>query len=461
MLELLWDRSIGMLLFWSIWLLAPLLVDVSAMLRCFSGLFFRRGEEGKEKEAELQADLQYYPFVTIVIPVHNSAETLYQCLDSICRQEYPKDKLEVICVNNGSQDESFEVFQEFQYEHAEMMTTWGSMEQAGKSIALNAGIYQGSGTYIMNVDSDAWLDKNAVLRAVDAFEKDESLAAATGLIRVDKEIGANYSFLDIINYCEIIEYMLAFNIGRRYQQLRESLFTLSGAFSIFRRDALLQSFMYQDRTVSEDTDLTFQMKNEQKKQKRRIGCVLDAVAYVEPIGSLSQLYAQRLRWQRGQIEAIAVHGEYAHNLWNDLRTFIGRMFISDHTLALVRLSWTFLLFFLYFIGYSMDTVAFALIILLICYIALDAASFLMVYKYSSSLYRCELKKIWWIVFILPFYRYMIYWFRLSGIIAVLTEEKTWRVQYPIDQLREIARVYKNKWRKAGALLNKSKGGETT
>ncbi|MEW5920723.1 MAG: TIGR03111 family XrtG-associated glycosyltransferase [Bacillota bacterium] len=461
MLEILWDRSISLLLFWSIWLLAPLLVDVSAAAKCFMGLFLHEEKNGKAKEKSPDADaMEFYPYVTVVVPVHNSVDTLYQCLNSIFRQNYPKDKLEIVCVNNGSEDNSFEIFQEFQFEHPEMMTTWSSMERAGKSIALNAGIYHGHGTYIMNVDSDTWLDKNAVLRVVEAFEADDSLAAATGLIRVDKEIGEGYSFIDLINYCEIIEYMLAFNIGRRYQQITDSLFTLSGAFSIFRRDALLQSFMYQDRTVSEDTDLTFNIKNDQKKQKRRVGCVLDAVAYVEPINSISQLYAQRLRWQRGEIEAIAIHGEEVRSIWHDLRSYIGRMFISDHTLALIRLNWTFLLIFLYFIGYSMQTVFFSLIILLLCYIILDTASFAMVYKYSPGLYRCEIKKIWWIVFILPFYRYMVYWFRLAGIITVLTEEKSWRVEYPVDQLKEIFRSYKRRLTRASTFLNKNKGGET-
>ncbi|MEW6080457.1 MAG: TIGR03111 family XrtG-associated glycosyltransferase [Bacillota bacterium] len=448
--EILWERSISLLLSWSIWLLAPLLVDVSAMAKCFAGLFLDEGNSArtKGKISRGTGSLAFYPLVTLVIPVHNSAGTLYQCLDSMYKQNYPKEKLEIICVNNGSKDDSFTVFQEFQYAHADINTNWISMERAGKSIALNAGFYHGNGTYMMNVDSDTWLDKNAVLKAVESFENDGSLAAATGLIRVDKEIGDGYNFVDLLNYCEVIEYMLAFNIGRRYHGLRDSIFTLSGAFSIFRRDVLLQTFLYQDRTVSEDTDLTFCIKHAQEKQQRRVGCVLDAVAYVEPINSLAQLYAQRLRWQRGQIEAIAINEQHGISLLSDLRNFVGRMFISDHTLALVRFSWTFLLFFLYFIGYSIDTVFLALIVLLACYTILDTASFLMVYKYSPKLYRCEMKKIWWIVFLLPVYRHLIYWFRLAGIITVLTEEKSWRVQYPVDQLKEIFRGYRRQFRRA-------------
>lgn len=460
MLEILWDRSISLLIFWGVWLLAPLLVDVSAMAKCFVGLFLHT-KRTEKKTQETSENWDFYPFITVVVPVHNSADTLYQCLDSIYRQNYPKEKIEIICVNNGSQDNSFEIFQDFQYEHTELLISWTSLEQSGKSIALNAGIYNGNGTYIVNVDSDAWLDPDALINVAEEFESDDSLAAATGLIRIDKTIGEGYSFIDLINYCEIIEYMLAFNIGRRYQQVTDTLFTLSGAFSIFRRDALLQSFLYQDRTVSEDTDLTFQMKKNLLKQKQRVGCVLEAVAYVEPVRSVAQLYAQRLRWQRGEIEAVAVHGEEDWSFFHEMKSYIGRMFIVDHTLALIRLSWTFLLFFLYFIGYSMQTVFFSMLVLLLCYVILDSFGFLMVYKYSSDIYRSEIKKIWWLVFLLPFYRYLIYWFRLAGIITVLTEEKSWRVEYPVEQLRTIFKLQTLSIRNKGiTLIKKMKGDDT-
>jgi len=434
-LEIFIDRTINFMLFWGIWLLAPLLFDISTAIVHFTSLFMsiRHQEEPPEK-------LNFYPFITIVVPVYNSAGTLYKCLKSIYTQSYPSQNIQVICVNNGSKDNSFEVFNRFQHTHHDMSVMWASMDRAGKSIALNTGIYCGHGSYLINVDADTWLDRDAVRRVVWAFENDRSLVAATASIRVDKEIEKRFNFIDVINYCEVIEYLIAFDVGRRYQTMTNTLFTLSGAFSAFRRETIMQTFMYQERTVSEDTDLTFQIRS--LSEKGRIGCISKAIAYVEPIESLDRLYSQRVRWQRGEIEVVASYSKKIPGAWRAALDFTGRILISDHTLAFSRLAWTFLIPFLYFLGYSLALVVMAVMGLFLCYMVLDGAYFLVAYKSVDKGFRKKLKKIWWIVFILPFYRYMSYWFRLSGIILGMTEQKSWKVENPVKQLVDMLKVYK-------------------
>jgi len=438
MLEIFLERVLNFILFWGIWLLAPLLVDMSTALIYFISLFIHI-----EKDDQVLADLTYYPYVTIVVPVHNSADTLYKCLQSIVEQSYPVQFIQVTCVNNGSQDNSFEVFQRFQYEHQELALMWSSLDRAGKSIALNAGMYSGQGSYLINVDADTWLDKDAILHIVQAFESDSSLVAATGAIWVDKALGESFGFIDIVNYCEVIEYLIAFDVGRRYQNLTNTVFTLSGAFSAFRRDIIHQSFLYQERTVSEDTDLTFHIRNAVKTKKGRIGCISKAKAYVEPIESIARLYSQRVRWQRGEIEVVAIYYDKFSSAFRALLDFTGRILISDHTLAFSRLVWTFLIPYLYFLGYSLPMVIFAMMGLFVCYLILDGSYFFVAYKSVAKSYRKELRKIWWVVFLLPLYRYLSYWFRLSGIILSMTEQKSWQVENPIRQLTDVLKVYKN------------------
>lgn len=436
MLEIFLERALNFLLFWGIWLFAPLLIDGLTAIVYFATVFTHA------KKGRAPDDLSYYPYVTVVIPVYNSAETLGKCLRSIVEQSYPTEYLQIICVNNGSEDNSFNVFQQFQYRHPEISLTWASLDRPGKSIALNVGFYSGQGSYLINVDADTWLDKDAIKQVVLAFEGDSSLVAATGSVRVDKVLGKSFRFVDLVNYCEVIEYLIAFNIGRRFQTLTNTLFTLSGAFSAFRRDVILQSFLYQDRTVSEDTDLTFHIRKIVKARKGRIGCISGAIAYVEPVESLGRLYSQRLRWQRGEIEVMAMYYDKAPGALSALVQFTGRILISDHTLAFLRLSWTFLIPFLYFLGYSLPTVIVAMIGLFMCYFILDGAYFLLAYEAVQKPYRNELKKIWWIIFLLPVYRYLLYWFRLAGIIVGIIEPKRWRVQDPIEQLTGIFAGYR-------------------
>jgi cellulose synthase/poly-beta-1,6-N-acetylglucosamine synthase-like glycosyltransferase len=68
-----------------------------------------------------------------------------------------------------------------------------------------------------------------------------------------------------------------------------SIFTLAGAFSFFRREILLELPQYSDRTVSEDTDITFSLR--ERFPETVIACLNQAIAYVEPFSSFSALYS--------------------------------------------------------------------------------------------------------------------------------------------------------------------------
>ncbi|MGE5380930.1 MAG: TIGR03111 family XrtG-associated glycosyltransferase [Methylocystaceae bacterium] len=440
MSEMFLERGIAFLFFWGIWLLAPLVVDVStAIIYLILVLWVpdpNRDLLGKE--------LEFYPLVSVVVPVHNSAGTLRKCLDSLYNQDYPLDRLQVICVNNGSTDNSFSVYESFQSRHHGLYLNWVNMDEAGKSIALNAGIYMMQGQYVLNVDSDAWLDKQAVRNMVAAFEADPHLIAATGGIQIDKQMNEGTEFIDIVHYCEQIEYLVAFNVGRRYQSATNSIFTLAGAFSAFRRDVLYKTFMYSERTVSEDTDLTFQLNQKAKDTGGRIGGVITAIAYVEPISSVRKLYAQRLRWQRGELEVAAHYFNQKVGFFSTISNHIGRLLIIDHTLAFSRLTWTFIIPFLYFLGYKIGVVMAAVIALYICYLILEFLYYLVAIKQETPERREEAKKIWWVVFFVPMFRFATYWFRLAGIIAVVTEKSVWQAEDPITRLQEAVSDSKRK-----------------
>lgn len=425
------------LLFWGIWMLAPLCVDfftavvhLVAVLWLFppSSIYRKMWPSGP------------LPFVSVVVPVYNSAATLNRCLKSLASQSYPKERLEVICVDNGSTDGSFEVFRQFQLAHPEMVTWWVSLPRPGKSSALNAGFSLSRGTYLINVDSDTRLERESIMNMVAAFESDPYLVAATGEIRIDKELGRGKNFMDIVHYCEALEYLIAFSVGRRFQSLSNTLFTLSGAFTAFRREALFCSYLYSSRTVAEDTDLTHHLRQRFQPRRCRLGCVAGAVAYVEPISSLERLYTQRVRWQRGQLEVIALQGGKGSFL-HALASFTGRILISDHTLALARLTWTFLLPFLYFLGYPLPLVLAGIAGLYVCYLVLDALYFLTALLYVTPEHRAGLRRIWWAVFFLPAFRWTVYWFRLAGIVLALTEEGRWQVENPFKQLKRAFKTW--------------------
>lgn len=143
---------------------------------------------------------------------------------------------------------------------------------------------------------------------IAAFEHDPDLMAATGSVEIEPNSGDS-GFLKVLHACEFQEYYFGFNVGRRFESEARSLFTLAGAFSAFRRDVLLHTRLYDTSTVGEDTFMTFELQ--ELYPGKRVSVVTSAVCYTEPIPSVRALYAQRVRWQRGEIEVIAAHPKLA------------------------------------------------------------------------------------------------------------------------------------------------------
>ncbi len=107
--------------------------------------------------------------VSIIIPVYNAEKFLNKCLDSVIEQTYKN--IEVICVNDGSKDRSLEVLKEYQKKDERIVII--DKENAGVSEARNDGIRKSTGEYITFVDSDDWLEKDAIESMYNALiEKD-------------------------------------------------------------------------------------------------------------------------------------------------------------------------------------------------------------------------------------------------------------------------------------------------
>ncbi|MBU1879658.1 MAG: glycosyltransferase family 2 protein, partial [Chloroflexi bacterium] len=167
------------LIFWGVWLLVPILVDGLTMLSSLAGVLITRWRRRRVRPQPLI----YTPFISIVVPVYNSADTLEACLRSIAAQDYAHDHLEVLLINNGSTDHSFAIYNRLQDELG-IWQSWHSIISQGKTWALNAGIHLARGQYILNVDSDVVLAPDAVRQVIEAMEADPALGAVTGAIQV-------------------------------------------------------------------------------------------------------------------------------------------------------------------------------------------------------------------------------------------------------------------------------------
>lgn len=421
--------------FWFPWLLIPIVVEIIPAIH--GAWVIKRSA----KKRHLVVPIKKLPMISIVLPVYNSQDTLYQCIAAINASNYPKHLIQIIVVNNQSTDQSFAVYKQAKSDFPDLRMQWMSTDQ-GKARALNAAIFHCLGQYVINVDTDGLLEPEALRNLMLYFHNNPSVDAATGTVLTQKRTVAatKNNWLKLLRNNEYFEYAQSFLVGRSIENYWNQLFTLSGAFSAFRREALIQTFMYNVETVSEDTEMTFQLRF---RFGKRIGFAVNSLFYVEPISGCDELYLQRQRWQRGQIEVVQ---KFMHDKLN-IRQFFSNFMISrlmmDHTFIFPRLGWVVGLLALLFFGYSPLVIMLSIFMLYVLYVAyglMNYASALILLKDFPD-ERHYLRSKWWVALTMPIYNGFNTMIRLVGIMNTMTRRTSWQTYHFKDEMSAIKKTF--------------------
>lgn len=157
--------------------------------------------------------------ISIVIPVYNSADTIKNCLDACLNQDYPKDKLEVIAVDDGSIDKTPEVIREYPVRYFRE-------ENSGPAKARNTGWKNAKGDIVCFTDADCVPDKNWVSKLVSAYDSD-IIAGVGGCYGISnpKNLLACCIHQEIVDRHKhmprFVNYLGSFNISYRKSVLEE------------------------------------------------------------------------------------------------------------------------------------------------------------------------------------------------------------------------------------------------
>lgn len=415
---------------WLTWLIIPFLMEFIPALRSMWILKKRRNQFKKRNRK-----IKYLPEITLLIPVYNSKDTLYRCIQSINDSTYPNNCIDILLIDNKGSREDFDVYAEAQTDFPELRMQW-IQSQAGKSKALNMALYNSTGKYIINVDSDGRFEKNALYNMVCKFEDDPTLNCMTGAILTEtEEIDAYKGFGRLIRRLEYIEYAQAFLAGRSYAADNNDIYTLSGAFSAFRKSSVLSSQMYNTDTICEDTQLTFQMRY---KQKDRIEICEDAVYIVGPIENMNKLYTQRQRWQRGSLEVSKMFSDNMSltRVFTDVNV---RTLLYDHTFAFPRLIWYIVI--IYFIAnhYSAQILIISSILMYLMYVWIGfryyrTVKFFLQNIENERVYYIKCKRYIWL---LPLFNLFVFFIRFAGVINSIGTDSSWKTTTFSDEMNHV------------------------
>jgi cellulose synthase/poly-beta-1,6-N-acetylglucosamine synthase-like glycosyltransferase len=277
------------------------------------------------------------PPIALIAPAYNEELSIAENVRSLLALHYPS--FEVIVVNDGSKDATLQkviesyglqpVERSFELAlvHRELRGLYGSpsyprllvidKENGGKADALNAGINLSRAPLFCSIDADSLIEPEALLRAVQPFIDDpERMVAVGGMIRIANgcrivagrvvSVGLPRNLLALF---QEVEYLRAFLMARLAWSRLRTLTIISGAFGIFRRQAVVAVGGYSQGTVGEDLELVVKLHRHMCDQGRdyRIEFLPEPVCWTEAPESLRVLGRQRSRWHRGALETFFKH----------------------------------------------------------------------------------------------------------------------------------------------------------
>ena len=294
----------------------------------------RRRWTARDLEAVMRSSAT--PGISIVAPAHNEEATLADSVRSLLLLNYPQ--FEVIVVSDGSTDGTLAVgAREFELvrapvSHAQPIRTqpvraiYQSLahsdllmidkENGGKADAINAGINAARYPLVCVIDADSLLEDQSLSRAVLPFIEDPDTIAAGGIVhvangcRVERgrvtEVRLPHSHLAMF---QTVEYLRAFLAGRVAQSAVNGLLIISGAFGLFKRDAVVEVGGFRPDTIGEDMELVTRLHRFYRERGRRFRIVFqpEPTCWTEVPESLRMLARQRNRWQRGTLQVLGYH----------------------------------------------------------------------------------------------------------------------------------------------------------
>jgi poly-beta-1,6 N-acetyl-D-glucosamine synthase len=233
---------------------------------------------------------EQYPPISIIVPAYNEEVTIQKCLNTLLQLDYPQ--YEIVVVDDGSTDQTLDLIRSYTNPKVKII----SQSNQGKAHALNTGIKHIQNEFLVTVDADTTLHKDALQHIANRFSTDPQLGAIAGNVKVDPEPG-------LLNALQATEYTLGINLIRKTQSMLGCVMIVPGPIAALRKVAIEQAGYFSEDTFAEDFDITMQiLKNGYKIQYED-----RALAYTDAPKNLEDLLKQRRRWYRGMIQVLMKH----------------------------------------------------------------------------------------------------------------------------------------------------------
>ncbi|QLE00847.1 glycosyltransferase family 2 protein [Galbibacter sp. BG1] len=239
------------------------------------------------------------PLCTVIVPAYNEGELVYKTLKSLVASDYPAEKLQIISIDDGSQDNTWDWMKKAQNELGDRVAIYQQPENRGKRHALYRGFKLGTGDVFITVDSDSIVKEDTLRNMASPFVVNEECGAVAGNVRVLNSKKA------LIPRMLNVSFAFSFEFIRSAQSRLGSVLCTPGALSAYRRDAVFnclhdwinQTFMGEVSKIGEDRAMT----NMILKQGYKVLFQRKAYVYTNIPERYKNLYKMFIRWERSNV----------------------------------------------------------------------------------------------------------------------------------------------------------------
>ena len=269
------------------------------------------------------------PSVAIVVPCFNEEKGVAETLHSLLALNYPKEKLEIIVVDDGSKDKTLEIAQRFENDLPVRVL---SKENGGKHTAMNLALANTRARLIGCLDADSIVEPHALMQIATVFANPRVAAVTPGIHTKEAKT--------MLQHMQKVEYRLSI-FNRFMFAALGSAFITPGPFSIFRTSVVRELGGWKHGHSTEDMEMALRMQS----HGFLIANAPAARVFTSTPPTLRKLFKQRVRWTYGFLRNAI---DYRHMLGSRRHGNLGLIVLPSALVSVgtviyffVRMIWEF------------------------------------------------------------------------------------------------------------------------
>ncbi len=266
-------------------------------LMIFSAILWLLLYFSNRRDIENDPEPSRYPSVTFLVPAYNEEEYVAETIQSLLNQDYPREKLKVIAINDGSEDRTIEEMKKFEdSDRVEII----DKQNTGKASSINYALERVDTELVGCMDGDSFPEEDMVKNMVGYFEEQEVKGVTPALKVKDPS-----NWVQEVIWAEYIYQIFL----RKLFAIFDTQYVMPGPGSIYETEYLKELGGWDEETLTEDMEIAFRMFKEGAKMENSTNAYVDTIS--PP--TLKGLFRQRIRWYKGYINNFLNYRELLFN----------------------------------------------------------------------------------------------------------------------------------------------------